>query len=118
MRDHGDSFFIFCYKYDFSKPNIYYEIVFFIDGEWQIVIVDDYFPTKYNEFVFAQPNGSELWVILLEKAWAKVNGGYINTIGGVPQEALTVLSSFVGNSFRIEDMREDFFNKILKNSQD
>jgi hypothetical protein len=50
----------------------------FIDGQWQVVIVDDYLPVKKNSenLVFAKPNGNEIWVLLLEKAWAKVNGGY------------------------------------------
>ena len=46
----------------------YYEVTLYIDGEWQIVTVDDYFPVikGTNEFRFAKPNGNELWVILLE----------------------------------------------------
>ena len=56
----------------------YYELVLFIDGEWQIVILDDYIPVKKgtNNFAFANPNGFELWVLLVEKAWAKVFGNY------------------------------------------
>ena len=32
----------------------YYEVILFIDGEWQTVFVDDYFPfsKKKNEFAF------------------------------------------------------------------
>ena len=36
--------------------------------------------------------GQELWVQLLEKAWAKVNGNYENTITGLPSEALKALT--------------------------
>ena len=30
--------------------------------------------------------------MLLEKAWAKINGGYINIIGGKTYEALEILT--------------------------
>ena len=57
----------------------YYEIILFIDGEWQIVFVDDYFPfDTRNTFKYGRPNGNAIWGILLEKAWAKLNGGYSN----------------------------------------
>lgn len=75
----------------------YYEVVLFIEGEWQIVIVDDFFPVHKNNtksFYFSKPNGNELWAVLLEKAWAKVNGGYRNTIAGKENEALNALTGF------------------------
>ena len=74
----------------------YYEVIFFIDGEWQILFLDDYFPydpTK-NNFAFAKPNNNELWAMLLEKAWAKLNGGYSNIIGGIVSEPIAALTSF------------------------
>ena len=72
----------------------YYEVVLFVDGEWQIVFVDDYYPIDGDEFPFAKPNNNELWAILLEKAWAKVNGGYSNIIGGIVSEVLLALTGF------------------------
>ena len=77
----------------------YYEVVLFIDGEWVIVYVDDYFPVDSTDsFVFAKPNGNELWAILLEKAWAKVNGGYSNIIGGNISEVLLALTGFASEN--------------------
>ena len=37
------------------------------------IIVDDYFPcnAQMKDPLFAKPNGIELWVMLLEKAWLK-----------------------------------------------
>ena len=75
----------------------FYEIEVFIDGEKQIIIVDDYIPAyKSNKNIyFARSNKKKIWVILLEKAWAKVNGGYINIISG---RALEALEFFTGKS--------------------
>ena len=73
-----------------------YQIAMNIDGEWQIVLLDDYFPCskKTHIPIFAKPNGPELWAMLLEKAWAKINGGYLNITGGLPREVLSVLTPF------------------------
>jgi calpain-15 len=83
-----------------------YEIALFLDGEWQIVIIDDYLPydPKYNSSAFTHSNGQELWVLMIEKAWAKVNGGYLNTIGG---QAYDPLSAFTG-----------FLSRCIKTSMD
>ncbi len=73
-----------------------YEIGLNIEREWQIILLDDYFPCskKTRTPIFAKPNGPELWVMLLEKAWAKINGGYINITGGYASEVLSVFTSF------------------------
>ena len=102
----------------------FYEIIFYIDGNRQIVIVDDFFPCfKKNKFpCFAQPNGKEIWVMLLEKAWAKVNGGYINIIGGLASHALEALTGFGSLIFDTNNMTEEELNKnkieIIKNIKD
>lgn len=74
----------------------YYEVVFYLNGIWQVVVLDDYFPVfkGTNKLCFAAPEGFAVWVLLLEKAWAKVNSGYMNTIGGNPSEPLQALTGF------------------------
>jgi hypothetical protein len=42
------------------------------NGEWKHVLIDDYFPCKNGEPVFSSSKGLILWVILMEKAYAKV----------------------------------------------
>jgi hypothetical protein len=104
-----------------ANKNGYYEVVLFIDGEWQIVILDDYFPVsnKDNSFLFCKPNSCELWAILLEKAWAKVNGGYLNTVGGICGEAIHALSSFPYESLSFDRMTiDDTWNKLYQASKD
>ena len=60
-----------------------YAIQFIIDGEPREIVVDDYFPfmrTKGGKeiFAFAKPKAgeAEIWVQLIEKAWAKLCGSY------------------------------------------
>ena len=75
------------------NPQGCYEINLFLNGEWQTVIVDDHFPVLRNgSLAFARPSKSEIWPMLLEKAWAKVSGGYYNTNGGISAQIFHVLT--------------------------
>jgi hypothetical protein len=73
-----------------------YEIAVRLHGQWKIVIVDDYFPChiKTRKPLFAKPRDCEIWVMILEKVWAKVNGGYMNTIAGSSSDVLNSFTSF------------------------
>jgi len=95
-----------------------YEVALFIDGEWQIVIVDDYIPydKETETFAFTQPNGIELWVLILEKAWAKINGGYLNIIGGIPSEPLTALTGFSVRTVKTDEISIEKLWKIINKS--
>ena len=60
-----------------------YAIQFIIDGQPRTVVVDDYFPFMYTKagqevFAFAKSKTgeNEVWVQLIEKAWAKLCGSY------------------------------------------
>ena len=77
-------------------------MILFIDGEWQIVFVDDYLPydPSQEELVGVRPKHNELWAILLEKAWIKINGGYTNTFGGLFSEAISALTGFPTEIFK------------------
>ena len=46
------------------------------NGEKVDIIVDDYFPTRNQKPFFSKNHGNELWVMILEKAWAKLHGSY------------------------------------------
>ena len=93
-----------------------YEIGLNIEGQWQIVLLDDYFPCskKTRVPIFAKPNGPELWVMLLEKAWAKINGGYLNITGGYASEVLSVFTSFPIETFDLFIKDIDIIWKELK----
>jgi calpain-15 len=52
-----------------------------INGEVEEIIVDDFIPVnEVGEPLFCQPNKNEFWVLILEKAWAKVHGSYANIV--------------------------------------
>lgn len=99
------------------NPEGVYEIYLFIDGEWQIVIVDDYLPfdSKISEVSFAKNICNSFWVCLLEKAWAKVNGGYTNIIKGQMTDAVSVLTGIPCEYIKHEEKenrKEEKYDKI------
>ena len=58
-----------------------------------MVTVDGLLPCIQNKWgekrlTFTAANGSELWVLLLEKVWAKVHGDYCRIIEGLPHETM------------------------------
>ena len=75
--------------------------------------MDDYLPVKKgtSELVFAKSKKNEIWISLLEKAWAKVNGGYANIIGGTPMEALEFLTGFSSLSYDMENKDNEDLNE-------
>jgi calpain-15 len=67
-------------------------------SEWEkqfvVVSVDDYLPVEASSGkpLFTQPNGNEIWVMLMEKAFAKLFGSYANINGGYPLFALRTIT--------------------------
>jgi hypothetical protein len=62
---------------------------------WRTLTLDDRIPVRDSgDPYFTQPHGNELWVLLLEKAYAKMKGSYGALDGGYPANALT---AFTGN---------------------
>ena len=93
------------------NENGLYEIIFFIDGEFQIIIIDDYLPVNKNtkNLAFAKNKNNEIWVCLIEKAWAKLNGSYNNITNNWMHQILEVLTGFpskfyLHTSYKIDDL--------------
>ena len=97
-----------------------YEIGAKIEGKWQIVLVDDYFPClkKTRKPVFAKPRGNEIWVMLLEKVWAKLNGGYLNITGGWATEVLSCFTSFPIQSLSHKRTKAEYLWSEIKYAED
>ena len=66
------------FKTEKINPNGYYELYIYTNGHFKIIILDDYFPIikGSNILRFSKPVKSEIWLLLMEKAFAKLNGGY------------------------------------------
>jgi calpain-15 len=79
-----------------------------IDGEWKNIIVDDFIPCKKNKPAFSRANGNEIWVLLLEKAYAKAYGSYYRIEGGNPAVALRDLTGAPYCNFDVKDPDEMF----------
>ncbi len=78
-----------------------YTVKFHEGGE---VVVDDQFPSEGGRVVYARPgdqsekDGKELWVMLVEKAWAKLKGGYEQIRGSkVRMKSEDAMEALTGN---------------------
>ena len=87
-----------------------YSLTLCVNGIWEEVVVDDFFPCKehqgcdqsfqvapdqdqrYYSPVFSYSKTNDIWVMVLEKAWAKIHGGYMNISVGTAGEALRDLT--------------------------
>lgn len=97
------------------SQNGYYEILFFIDEEWQIVIVDDFIPVLEGQSypTFCRSNRNVIWMMLLEKAWAKINGGFSNIIAGKACWPLHITTGFPCNMHFFQNFsNENLWNLI------
>lgn len=52
------------------------------NGEHVHVVIDDHIPVERNSPVFSLSSNNDLWVFILEKAWAKLHGCYERIIIG------------------------------------
>lgn len=53
---------------------------------WQDIIIDDYIPCfPLGQPIFGKNNGKEIWALLIEKAMAKMFGGYQRLENGNPK---------------------------------
>ena len=76
------------------------------NGEWVVVTIDDYFPCYLDGGpVFSQPNGNELWLILVEKAYAKLHGNYNQLNLGFINHAMMDLSGCPTQCYNFPDKK-------------
>jgi calpain-15 len=85
-----------------------YRIKFCKNGEWVEVTVDDYFPcVPMGNPMFSRANGNEMWVLLIEKAYAKLHGNYFTLRGGFANEGMIDLTGCPSTTY-------DFLNEKVK----
>ena len=83
-----------------SEENCY-GVKFRINGRWKIILLDDQIPgdggVKPN-FACSLANGNELWVVLLEKAWAKICGNFAKVCAGLPTEVFDCITNSISEN--------------------
>mmetsp|Transcript_26752 Transcript_26752/g.88938 ORF Transcript_26752/g.88938 Transcript_26752/m.88938 type:complete len:213 (-) Transcript_26752:290-928(-) len=81
---------------EINKAGIY-AVRFWRDGEYRIVVVDDYLPLRADgRLVMAGSQGNkEFWVPIAEKAWAKLNGSFMAIKGGQQDYAMLALTGIL-----------------------
>ena len=97
------------------NPNGMYQIRLFIDGEFKTITIDDYFPCikGTNVYYFTRPSNFEIWPLLIEKAWAKVNGGYLNILNLWPGDLFKALTGFSFDEYVHPQLnKEELFNAL------
>ena len=101
-----------------------YGIFFFIDGVRHLVLIDDFlayykhkkkYKLYYSDSTFIT---QELWVSLIEKAWAKLKGGYIKIKGGIPATVFEALTGAFTRRYFLKYYEIETIEKILKDSKD
>ena len=84
-----------------------WKVCFTKNGIMQEIEMDSYIPCLNGSPCFARANGPELWVIILEKAWAKLHSSYVRIEAGVCANVmrdLTGAPSFIVDTAKEEDL--------------
>ena len=96
-----------------------YEICLYHEGEWYKILIDDYFlfDKRENEndplyFTFAKPAKGCLYSCFLEKAFAKIKGGYPDIHGGLSGKAFETLTGFDCLAFPQEKINYDLLRQF------
>lgn len=82
------------------------------NGIHQEVVMDNFIPCQDEEPCFSKANGNELWVIVLEKAWAKLHGSYERIEAGHAHEVMRDLTG--APSWDLDVDEEGLFEKLLE----
>ena len=96
-----------------------YAVQLFVNGEKMIVVVDDYFPydPHKEQWAMSKPSedSNEIWVLIIEKAWAKVFGSYQRIESGTGGEAFHPLTGCPSQAFIHDDVQDKnmLWTKIL-----
>lgn len=97
-----------------SKDGLY-RIKFCKNGEWVEVTIDDYFPCiPFSGPLFSRAHDNEMWVLLIEKAYAKLHGNYFTLRGGFANEGMIDLTGCPSSTF---DFEKEKVKKLIANGQ-
>ncbi|CAL1547299.1 unnamed protein product [Lymnaea stagnalis] len=107
--------------YNIDNPQKYdgvFHACFFRFGKWEDVYIDDYLPVIYGNVLWgakSSTDDNEMWVALLEKAFARLHGSYDAIYGGQPGDAYLQLTGGIGERIELEGLQDkatSVFNRI------
>lgn len=99
---------------EFNKEGVY-RVRLCSGGFWRTVTIDDFFPCEPKGGpIFAGSSDNELWVMILEKAYAKLFGSYYLLNGGFVNEAMLDLTGCPTSSYRL---RDEYVQHFVKSGQ-
>lgn len=73
---------------------------------------------NYDCWPFTHSNDNNIWSMLLEKAFAKVHGGYANCNSGFCEEGLNALTGAPCTNYTIEKKHELNLSQLLSLAKD
>ena len=106
------------FKTEYYNENGIYQIKLCVNGEWCTIIIDDYFPCiPLSSPLVTRSQSNELWILILEKALAKVYDCYYNLTCVNISDFLLTLTGCPSFSYNIENIqnteeKKEIFNKI------
>ena len=107
---------------DERNENGCYGIKLHIQGVPTIITIDDQLPcyksNRHQAFTHCKGSDNEIWVSLIEKAWAKLNGSYAMTIAGLPSEGLSCMTYAPTVTYIHQKYKNEQIWEILKESDD
>lgn len=89
----------------YNKELGFYVVKLYIHGKPTNIVVDDFMPCLRgtNEPMFTKPNGDEIWVMVLEKAWVKNFGSYLSAEAMSPDTMMENIDGAPAKGVWIED---------------
>jgi len=93
-----------------------YSVSFLISGIPVEILLDDYFPctTGNYELLYSRPPSSELWFLLLEKAFAKLYGNYTEIQSVYVSEAFEMMTGMPSTQQPLRDAKaEDLWAALV-----
>lgn len=92
----------------FRKKKIFV-LRFFKDFDWKYVVIDDQIPYSNGEVLFARCSSErEMWVPLIEKAYAKLFGCYESLESGAIDDAVFDMTGYTCERFNMHDRNGEF----------
>ncbi len=93
-----------------------YQVKLCVNGEWNTIVIDDLFPCiPCSVPLVSRSQSNELWILILEKAMAKIFDCYYNLTASNIADFLMILTGCPTLYFSIEDeLKNENKDKLIK----